>query len=481
MNGKIGVSKMGIVSANLTKIKASTSVKNLIGENYRIEKDAKHYDDGHRNIDVNATKENDFLIARPENYDRERREKINRVNEARANRPNDDRLMLKKNLKKHGKLKSTNNKNIASHRKLRSDTVDTIGIVIQPDDDFINSLNRENKLRFFRDSLGVIKDNPDYFGVPETAVVHFDETTPHMQVLATTIDEDNLTSNANKIMGNKTKMSKRQDVLVDALKAKGWDVERGMKRVNNPEYQNFKTDMDRLGITVNRYNDMALMVEHEKLKKEMADTETAKAELQNLKNEANKYRSQAKAAKKQAEDYEQKKLTTQTEYQNLTMKNKQLTSENETLKTENSDLGQRKFDVVKREQASDQREADLGVREMAIKGLEDREKVAAVKGAKADRALKKASKKLAEATALKLLAEEMVKEAEGVKLATEKLKQRIVKAWRQTIKRVINGSLQSENIEKELKPYDPLSNNNIDQFTDKIEELAKGKDQQMGL
>lgn len=254
---------MGVVSVNMKKIKATTGVNRLLDENYRTDATAKKYDDGHRNIDTQATQDNVFLIDKPDDYDKVRKEKINRVNELRSKRI--DPLLVLKNskraLKEKGKLKAANNKHIASTRKLRSDTVDTIGIVVQPDADFINALSRNEQVNFFSDALDVIKDDYEYFGAVETAVIHFDETTPHMQILTSTINEETLSSDAKMIMGNKTKMSNRQDVIADGLKVKGWDVERGMKRIDNPDYQNFKSEAESLGYEVTRHNDKQLQLD----------------------------------------------------------------------------------------------------------------------------------------------------------------------------------------------------------------------------
>ncbi|GEM_PF-5633532 len=276
---------MGVVSVNMKKIKATTGVNRLLDENYRTEATAKKYDDGHRNIDTDATQDNVFLIDRPDDYDKARKEKINRVNEGRGKRV-DPVLALKNSkrvLKEKGKLKATSNKHIASTRKLRADTVDTIGIVVQPDAEFINGLSRDEQVKFFSDALDVIKNDYDYFGAVETAVIHFDETTPHMQVLASTINEDTLSSDAKMIMGNKTKMSNRQDVIANGLKSKGWEVERGMKRIDNPDYQNFKSEAEALGYQVTRHNDKQLQ----------SDLKAVKEVLSNAHSEADRIISEA--------------------------------------------------------------------------------------------------------------------------------------------------------------------------------------------
>lgn len=262
----------------MKKIKATTSVNRLLDENYRTDETAKKYDDGYRNINTHATQNNVFLIERPDNYDKERKEKINRVNELRGKRIDPLLILMnsKRNLQEKGELKAVNNKHIASTRKLRSDTVDTIGIVVQPDEEFINTLSHDKQVKFFSDALDVIKDDYEYFGSVETAVIHFDETTPHMQILTSTINEETLSSDAKMIMGNKTKMSNRQDVLADGLKVKGWDVNRGIKRIDNPDYQNFKSEAELLGYKVTRHNDKQLQ----------RDLESAKELLVNAQSEA---------------------------------------------------------------------------------------------------------------------------------------------------------------------------------------------------
>lgn len=253
----------GIISVNLKKIKATAKVNSLIGENYREEKNAKRYDNGQRIIDTEKTKDNIFLLERPADYDKFRQNRIERINQERSKRI-DLSVHLKgsKNkLKEDGKLQAAASREVAAKRKLRADTVDTLGIVVQPSANFINTLSRKDQTQFFRDALEVMQKNPEWFGKIETAVIHYDENTPHMQCLATTMNEDTLTSDCQKIMGNKSKMSERQTLLANEMQAKGWDIERGIKRVDNPEYRNFKSELEAQGYKVTRYNDAKLMRE----------------------------------------------------------------------------------------------------------------------------------------------------------------------------------------------------------------------------
>ena len=61
------------------------------------------------------------------------------------------------------------------------------------------------------------------------------------------------------MFGNKTKMSRDQTKFVEAVQAKGWQVERGLQRVNNPDYQNFKTEAELKGLQVNRFTDEKIL------------------------------------------------------------------------------------------------------------------------------------------------------------------------------------------------------------------------------
>ena len=250
----------GIVSVNIKKIKATASVNRLLDENYRDVKTAEKYDDGHRVIRTDETAENVFLLRRPENYDKARRDRIRQINDAREARGAGPRVTNKAAIARGDTtLQAERTRQAAGTRKLRADTVDTLGLVVQPSTDFVAGLTRDEQTRFFRAALEVLQAHPEEFGRIDTAVIHYDENTPHMQCLASTLNFDTLTSDAKKICGNKSRLSNKQTILADGLKAKGWDVERGMKRVDNPAYQNWKTDMEARGYTVNRHNDMLLL------------------------------------------------------------------------------------------------------------------------------------------------------------------------------------------------------------------------------
>ena len=235
------------LSINRQKIKVLKPVNALVKEYTRDEQSAEKYDDGHRNIDVEKTKENIVLIDRiSANFDKERAEKINEINRLRAERSDGTQ------------------KTRAISRKLRADTVDLLMNVVQPSAEFINSLSRQEQNAFFEDVLGVLSADKETYGEILLAVVHYDETTPHMQILTSTLDFQKLTSRASEMVGNKTKMSETQTVFVQAVKEKGWKVERGLKRVDNPEYRNWRDEKRKQGLEVNRHTDSLIMAAEKK-------------------------------------------------------------------------------------------------------------------------------------------------------------------------------------------------------------------------
>ena len=269
------------MSVNIKKIKATVQVNRLVQEYERTPETADRYDDGHRMIDTSRTADNVVLLAPPDNYDRIRRERIEEINERRAGRA-DDTLKVgnkRRALSKMGELQAEASRNAVKTRKLRSDTVDTLGIVVQMPPEMADVWTREQQTQFFRDCLDYMREHPEEYGHIDTAVIHYDENSPHMQCLASTLDMDNLKSAAKEIVGNKTKMSDRQTHIAEAMQAKGWNVQRGVKRVNNPEYRNFRTDMERLGIEVNRHNDVQLLDVWRQLKQEQADLKQGQALL----------------------------------------------------------------------------------------------------------------------------------------------------------------------------------------------------------
>lgn len=229
------------LSINRQKVKATTSISNLQAEMERNEDTAKFWDKKGRQIDTSKTSENVVLQELPKYIDQYRKGLIQKMNQERAN------------------LSDGSKATRARSRALRSDTVDLITSVVQPSSEFISELPRAVQNEFFKDCLEVMRADEETYGRVLGAVIHYDENTPHMQVVCSTLDFQALKSRGNEIMGNQSKMSKDQTAFVEAVQSKGWEVERGIQRVDNPEYQNWADEKRAQGYDVNRYTDEAMM------------------------------------------------------------------------------------------------------------------------------------------------------------------------------------------------------------------------------
>lgn len=229
------------LSINRQKVKATTPISNLQAEMERTEDTAEAWDKKGRQIDTEKTGENIVLVPLPSNIDIYRKNLIQELNHERA------------------KLSDGSKATRARSRALRRDTVDLITSVVQPSQEFIMSLPRSKQTQFFQECLDVIRENTETYGKILGAVIHYDENTPHMQVVCSTLDFEQLKARGNAMMGNQSKMSKDQTTFVEKVQEKGWQIERGLQRIDNPEYQNWASEKRAQGLEINRYTDELLM------------------------------------------------------------------------------------------------------------------------------------------------------------------------------------------------------------------------------
>lgn len=217
------------VMFNRKKVKSKTPVRDLMKEYFRDEKTADKYDNGVRNIDTSKTKDNVAIIKPPENFDRIRRERINQLSEER---------------KKKGQ------------RAMRSDTVDLIETVIQADSEMLKKMTREEQIKFYKTCIEVMQEDEKTYGKIDAAVIHFDETTTHAQVLSSTLDFENHKSRAKEMFGNRVKMSVDQTEFVHAIQKKGYTgVTRGVNRIDNNYKEQKERRENKYKIQINRHNE----------------------------------------------------------------------------------------------------------------------------------------------------------------------------------------------------------------------------------
>lgn len=120
-------------------------------------------------------------------------------------------------------LQDINNEIKAAGAKTRSNSVLALDTIYTASPDFFqNKTNTEND-KFFQDCL---KFHESHFGHIISAVIHYDETTPHLHVISVPLTKDNRLS-ARDVIGNKAKMSKTQDAFFEQV-GRGYGLERGI-------------------------------------------------------------------------------------------------------------------------------------------------------------------------------------------------------------------------------------------------------------
>lgn len=203
------------IAYKVKKTNCKTSTKNLLKEMFREEKDQAKYDNGVRDLHPEMTQHNVWL-EKPniETFDKERDERIKEINKKRAERTGEEYTAYER-------------------RKLRSDTVDMLSQVVQPSSEWINNHTREEAVALLTEAYNMMKEHPELYGEVKAAVIHLDESSPHLQVLSSALDMENLRSKAKELVGNKTAMSEKQTIFANGLKERGFDVERGVNRLSH--------------------------------------------------------------------------------------------------------------------------------------------------------------------------------------------------------------------------------------------------------
>lgn len=107
--------------------------------------------------------------------------------------------------------------------KPRSNSVLALDTVYTASPDFFQGKTNQQNDDFFKDCL---QFHQEHFGHIISAVVHYDETTPHLHVISVPLTKDGRLS-ARDVIGNKAKMSKTQDAFFEQV-GRGYGLERGI-------------------------------------------------------------------------------------------------------------------------------------------------------------------------------------------------------------------------------------------------------------
>lgn len=127
-------------------------------------------------------------------------------------------------LKKSSNWLQDINKEIqAAGAKTRSNSVLALDTIYTASPEFFQGKTNAENDKFFQDCL---KFHESRFGHIISAVIHYDETTPHLHIISVPLTQDGRLS-ARDVIGNKAKMSKTQDAFFEQV-GRGYGLERGI-------------------------------------------------------------------------------------------------------------------------------------------------------------------------------------------------------------------------------------------------------------
>lgn len=107
--------------------------------------------------------------------------------------------------------------------KTRSNSVIALDAIYTASGEFFKGKSNEECNQYFRDCL---EFHQRKFGHVISAVIHYDETTPHMHILSVPLTQDGRLS-AREIVGNRTKMSQMQTAFYEQI-GRDYGLERGI-------------------------------------------------------------------------------------------------------------------------------------------------------------------------------------------------------------------------------------------------------------
>lgn len=120
-------------------------------------------------------------------------------------------------------LQDINKEIQAAGAKTRANSVLALDTIYTASSEFFQGKTNKENDAFFRDCL---RFHEERFGHIVSAVIHYDETTPHLHVISVPLTPDNRLS-ARDVIGNKAKMSKTQDSFCEQV-GKSYGLQRGI-------------------------------------------------------------------------------------------------------------------------------------------------------------------------------------------------------------------------------------------------------------
>ena len=115
------------------------------------------------------------------------------------------------------------------NKALRKDATVLTSTIVTSDKEFFDNMTFEKQKEFFQESYNFLKD---LYGEKNivSAVIHFDESTPHMHLTAVPLTQDGRLSAKNVI--DRNTLRHIQKAIPELLNEKGFDIQRGIEGSN---------------------------------------------------------------------------------------------------------------------------------------------------------------------------------------------------------------------------------------------------------
>lgn len=179
-------------------------------------------------------------------------------------------------------LRDIDNEIKTAGARTRSNSVLALDTLYTASPEFFQGKTNEQNDNFFKNCL---QFHENHFGHIISAVIHYDETTPHLHIISVPLTKDGRLS-ARDVIGNKAKMSKTQDAFFEQV-GRGYGLERGVHMDGQEKKEHISAQEHEL-----RKIKQQIAREQEKLEAIEHSEETARTRAQEYKQTAEKLQKQ---------------------------------------------------------------------------------------------------------------------------------------------------------------------------------------------
>lgn len=158
------------------------------------------------------------------------------------------------------KIKDILKNGYKNNKAIRKDAAIMVGTLVSSDKEFFDGLKEEDQRKYFEESYLYFKQRYGENNII-SAVVHMDETTPHMHLYSVPLTSDGRLSGKEVI--SRATLREIQEELPERLQSKGFVIERGVEgsNVRHKDTLNFKKEtVNNLKKEIEKYNKLTQSV-----------------------------------------------------------------------------------------------------------------------------------------------------------------------------------------------------------------------------